>query len=241
MPGQPVVVGRTLGGRLISGAQPLDDRTSIDDIQVSRVAVDIDQQVPVLVELLRDRTEVLQGDPAHECPGEGGLQRGIIEELVCERGPAVVESNRRTTLVEHIDRRWQTGLEGVGGKDSLGKTVERTDRRAVDLLEGSPGSCLSSGQLARGGGLAVEPVNQSVGTKSFVIPGRGLLERFVDAVAQLRRGRLGERDGGDPTQPDAARRHQREHTPDQRRRLPGAGAGFDEERPVELGQDLRSG
>ena len=66
---------------------------------------------------------------------ERALERGIVEQLVDEAGPALLERDLRRDVVEHLDARRQAGLDRVLGEEPLRERVQRGDRGRVELVE----------------------------------------------------------------------------------------------------------
>ena len=105
------------------------------------------------------------------------LERGVVEQLVDELVPARFERQARRDLVAHLDARRQSDLDRELGEDALRKRVQGADRGRVETIER---------------GLA--PGAHDVGREGIVGPPPKLPP---DAIAQLGRGLVGERDGGD--------------------------------------------
>ena len=116
-----------------------------------------------------------------ETEGEGADERvfqgRIVQQLVEERRPALVEGDGGAGVVLDFDEGRQAGLQGVAREDALGEAVERLDGGGVHLGQGGPAALAL---LRRELGLALG----------------GLLQPQADAVAQLGRGGFGEGDGG---------------------------------------------
>ena len=105
------------------------------------------------------------------------LERGVVEQLVDEAGPALLERELRRDVVEHLDARREPGLDRVLGEEPLRERVQGGHRGAVELLERA-----AAARAPR------RPCRRRAARS---------LERAADAVAQLGRGLLGERDRGD--------------------------------------------
>ena len=129
------------------------------------------------------------------------LAVGVVEQLVEEVLPALVERQLALQLVEHGEPGRQAGLDRELEQDAPGEGVQRADRGVVEGVE-------------RGLAQRRRPA---------------LGEPLAEAVAQLGGGLLGERDGGDHVDRHALV-DEREDAPDERGRLAGAGAGLDEQR-----------
>ena len=141
------------------------------------------------------------------------LAVGVVEQLVEQVLPALVERELALQLVEHGEARRQAGLDGELEQDAAGERVQRADRGVVEAVEGG---------LTRVGS-----------------PG-GSASTLAQAVAQLGGGLLGERDGGDGVDRHALV-DEREDAPDERGGLAGAGAGLDEQRRVDVSVAMRRG
>ncbi len=166
--------------------------------------IDAVEKVPVVVEDLGDRTQVVQPHAGREHDEDRLLELGIFEQLVDEQSPARLERDTRRDLVAHDDARRQAGFDRELSEDALCERMERADRGGVELLE----------RLA------------------FAL----FLERAPHPITQLGRGLLGEGDRS-----DRAHRHagcdEGDDPVDERRGLPGTGAGLDEQRGVETRTD----
>ena len=148
-----------------------------------------------------------------------GLQRNANapepddERLVCGvglpcrdgRAPPLLERQRGLNVVEHRDPRWNGHFDRVLRQDALCKGVHGRDGGAVEF----------------GQRFGAAQGDHSIVTRCAV------LERATNAIAQLGRSRLGERDGRDVAQCDLFVRDQTDDTPYQRRRLAGAGTRLD--------------
>ncbi len=149
------------------------------------------------------------------------LELGVVEHLVDELAPARFERNSRGDLVAHRDARRQTDLDRELREDALREGVEGADRGGVEVVE--RGS--APGADDRGRPLVVGEAPELV----------------TDAIAQLGRGLLGERDRGDRVNRRGkigpVGRDERDDAVDQGLGLARARAGLDEQRRVELGAD----
>ncbi len=135
----------------------------------------VDDQVPVAVQLPGDGPELVEPDARDEGPLQRGPHRLVVEQLVEERLPPLVERHGRPDLVEHLERRWQAGFERVLGEDPLGEPVQCREHGRVDLRN----------RLGR----------ESAPLAGFLVG--DAFELLADTVAQLAGRGLGEGDGGD--------------------------------------------
>ena len=92
-------------------------------------------EVPVGVAGEGQRAQHREGGVGVEREEHGALERGVVEQLVDEAGPALLERELRRDVVEHLDARRQAGLHRVLGEDALRERVERGHRGGVELLE----------------------------------------------------------------------------------------------------------
>ena len=143
------------------------------------------------------------------------LELGVVEQLVDEAGPALLERELRRDVVEHLDAGRESGFDRVLGEDALRERVEGRHRGSVELLERARGSC---------------------GHHRIGIAREGF-EGAPDAVAQLGGRLLGERDRGDLPHGHVARDHEGHDAVDERLGLARTGTGLDEEGLVEIVDD----
>ena len=186
------------------GAHRLQRRDPLLDLELGdrRRWRHLIEEVPVRGERLGDGPQLLELHAGREAEDDDRLMCGFVDEPVHEPFPARVERNTRRDLVADLDARRKAGLDREFGEQPLRERVQRADRGAVEVVE-------RSGARGVGRGMA--------------------LQLRPDAVPQLRRRLLGERDGGDVAHRDA-RSHQADDAADQRGGLPGARTGFDEQR-----------
>ncbi len=188
------------------------ERADLDRAQRGRRNRSVCQPVVVLVQLAGDGAQVVEAE-AEEQPGEQRvLELGIGEEVVDERRPVLVERDPCLDVVEHLESGREARLERVLGEDALREAVQRGERRVVELLE-----CLVATY-------ALGRVDDPVGAA-----GGGSLELAANPVAQLRCGRLRERDRGQVAELQHAGSDERYDAVDERGRLARAGARLDEE------------
>ena len=180
-------------------------------------------EVPVLVEGQGDLAQGGEPDPGGGEQQDRPGQRGIVQQVVDQLGPAVVEGDHRRHLVEHLDARRQARLDGVLGQDPLGEAVQRADGGGIEVVEGR---------------LAALQRRGVAGTASAL---GGGVEPATDPVAQLGGRLLGEGDRGDRTERLARVEHEGKHAVDQGTGLAGTRAGFDEQGLVERGADPLGG
>ena len=161
----------------------------VGGLQVGRADGPVDVvlgQVPVLVQPHGQASQLLQAGSAqlqHQERHSGG---GIVEQILREAAPTVVELDLRADVVDHLDAGRQAGLGRVLGQDPLREGVQRSHGGAVELLQGR-GRRGGIGTRARGGASGLGRAGA----------GLGLLQIAPDPVAELRRGLLGEGNGGD--------------------------------------------
>ena len=79
--------------------------------------------------------EVLEPHARREHQNDRRLELGIVEQLVDEPPPALVERDARRDLVADLDPRRQPGLDRELGEDALRERVQRADRGRVELVE----------------------------------------------------------------------------------------------------------
>ena len=189
-------------------------RRTVDHRRRSAHDLVVDQQVPVAVERLGHRSQVVGLHPAGQQTGQRRLGAGVGQQPVEEPVPPFVEVDGRLTGVEHVEDRRETRFERVGGQDPPGEPVQRGDRRPVDGPEGLAGP---------------------LGPDGVDLPRPGhVLETHGDPVAELGRRRLGEGDGRQVLQVAPAARDELDDAPDQGRGLPRPRPGLDEEVPVQV-------
>ena len=104
---------------------------------------------------------------------------GVVEQGLEEVGEPLVERGGALHFVEHLELRWQLRLDRELVEQSAGERVQRADGRQIEI-----------GERGRA------PVGRWHRRRSAA----ACSER-ADAVAQLGRGLLGERDGGDASRP----------------------------------------
>ena len=167
------------------------------------------QPFVVLVQDACDPAQVVEVDAQRQRREQDRLELRVGDERIEELAPALLEAHGRLDVVDHLEPGWEPGLEGVLGENPLGEAVQRRERGVVDVVERGPA------------------VFAFVGCEHRV--GRALLEAGADAVAQLARGGLGERDRRELADLDAAARDQRHDALDERGGLPRARAGLDEQ------------
>ena len=154
-------------------------------------------EVPVVVEPggdpagARGQAEIVEpaqlDQPAPTLDDPAGRVR-IVEDLVEQRAPALLEGELALELVEHPESGRQTGLHGIVVQDPSGEGVQRADRGVVEGVERE-----------------VHPL----GVDRVVSVGLRRGQLGAQAVAQLGGGLLGERDGGDRADLDTARHERR--------------------------------
>ena len=110
-----------------------------------------------------------------------------VQKVALDARPALLERDGRADLVEHLECRRDTGLDGVGAEDSLREGVQRADGGEVELVERS---------LCPRHDTGVELLRDH------------LLETRAKTVAQLGASLDGERDGGDVLHGDAVNEHE---------------------------------
>ena len=176
-------------------------------------------EVPVGVAGQGQRAQHRERGVGVEGEEDGAFERGVVEQLVDEAGPALLERELRRDVVEHLDTRRQAGLHRVLGQDALGERVEGGHRGGVELLE-------REGRPGRGDGIGVACHR---------------FQRPPDPVAQLGRRLLGERDRGDLAHGHVALDDQRDDPVDERLGLARTRARLDEQRLVERADDRGAG
>ena len=132
-------------------------------------------------------------------------------------GPALLEGDRGSDLVEDLDRRGKLRLDRVGGEDPLRERVQCSDSGEVQLVQSGLGP------------LASYDVLVAVGH---------LLELGAQPVAQLCSSLDRERHGRDRRHRDAVVEHQVGHPADERRGFSRTSACTDEQGAVCLLADL---
>ena len=200
------------------------------DAQVGRLrlrAHPLVDEVPVRVAGERDGAERWQGGVGVEREQQRALERGVVEQLVDEAGPALLERDLRGDVVEHLHPRREPGLDGVLHEQPLREGVQGGHRRTVELVEGRGGARRSH---RHGAGL---PFGHGAG--------RDPLELAADAIAQLRGGLLGEGDRHDLAHRHVGDGDERDDTVDQRLRLARSCTRLDEHRLVEALGDREPG
>ncbi len=144
----------------------------------------------------------------------GGSRVG--EQLVSEAHPSFDEPDPRLHVVVDLEDRSQPRVERVFREDALCEPVQRRDRGAIDVR-------------ARG----QAPRSLVVGQSGVAC---GAFELGANAIAQLGRGGLGERDRHQTRDVADRAGGDEAHDPiDEHTRLAGAGTGFDEQVAVEIG------
>ena len=173
----------------------------------------VDEPVPIVVDDLRQRFEAGHSEAERPHHGERPLEPRIAVQTVEEAIPAFGEVDRGLDLVEDFEARRKFGLNRKLGEHALREGMERGDGGVVEVGEGfaTPFGTRPTG-CAR------------------------VAERFPHTFPEFGRGGLGEGDGRDLRERCAAA-HEGHEARDQRRRLPRAGAGFHEQRAVEVGRD----
>ena len=119
-------------------------RVELPSGRIGAVDSDLDE-VPVVVEPGGDTAGTLgqaevvepaqfdQPAPTLDDPA-GGF--GIVEDLVEQRAPALLEGELALELVEHPESGGQTCLHGIVVQDPAGESVQRADRGVVEGVEG---------------------------------------------------------------------------------------------------------
>ncbi len=183
-------------------------------------------EIPVVVEAgchpsaTREQAEVVEPAQLDQCAptlddATGWL--GVVEDLVEQNAPSFLEREVALELVEHAEARGEPGLYREVVEDASSEGVQGPDRCVVERIE----RCMHTFCPCRIGGAC----------GSF-----RRRERGAQPVAKLGGRFLGERDGGDCSDLDAAR-DQRDDAFDEAARLARAGTGFDEEVDVEISDD----
>ncbi len=134
---------------------------------------------------------------------------GVVEETVEQVVPLLFEGEAALELVEHREPGWQPRLDREVEQDPPSERVQRTDRCVVEAGEGLAG---------------VRPA------VSF--------EALAGASAQLGGRLLGEGDGSDCRDRNT-RSNEVDDPGHERAGLPGAGAGLDEQRCIQIGADAQ--
>ena len=213
-----VGVGPAVDARCAHRVELLEPTVERQPGQRRRLADPI-EQVPVVVEHLGHRAEMLQLHVGREEDEHRRLERRIVEELVDELVPARLERETRRDLVAHFDPGRQSDLDREFGEDALRKRVQGGDGGRVEVVER---------------GLAAGPHDLRLGGRRRPPP-----ELPANTVTELRRGLLGERDGGDRRHRDgkvgSVGGDQSDDPVDERGRLARARAGLDEQSGAELG------
>jgi hypothetical protein len=93
------------------------------------------QAVPLVVERVGDRAELLQRDPPQPGQEKGRAQVGILEQRGAERRPAIFEGDLRADLVRHLHERWQARLDRMLRQHALRERVEGADGRGVEVVQ----------------------------------------------------------------------------------------------------------
>jgi hypothetical protein len=174
---------------------------------VRHIAVDaLGHEVPVVVERRSHVLQVVEPGAGREEQPDRAFHGRLVEQPVHLGLPAGVEADLRGDLVQHRDPGWEPGLDGVLVEDALSEGVQRPDGGSVEHRER-----LAAG-VARAG---------------------PLVELAADPVGQLGGRLLREGDGGDVVGGHAGL--DQGHEPvDEALRLARAGAGLEEDRPVEV-------
>ena len=171
------------------------------------------EPVPMAVQGAGDLDQVVVGQSDGEPPHQGGLGVPVGQEGVGEALEARIEVGALCGLVEHLEPGRDACGHAVLHEDALRERVQRADGRLVDLVAGR--------RQTRLGGML----------------GRHLVDLVPDALAQLGRGRLGERDRRDLAQRGAPASHQLDDPAHQCGRLPGTGPRHHDQSGVELAAD----
>ena len=125
-------------------------------------------EVPVGLEVLDHPAQAArpaERPPAGKLHQLGGPQTrhhlavGVVEQLVEQVLPALVERQLALQLVEHVEARRQPGLDRELEQDAAGEGVERADRGMVEAVErgGAQRGSSVAAELAHGGGGAARP------------------------------------------------------------------------------------
>ena len=102
------------------------------------------QPVVVRGERQGDRSQAGHREFTGEPGGERRLERRIGEQVVDERGPALLEGDARLDVLEDPEARRQPDVEGMLAQDPGGEAVQGGERGLVELVQG--GGAVSTGR-----------------------------------------------------------------------------------------------
>ncbi len=176
----------------------------------------VPQAVVVLGEREPGGSQPRDGQAGRQPDGQRRLQVGVGEEVVDQRRTSAARSPR--------------SLRSARGRGSPAGARSRRDARSTGA-DAKPCSVVSAASSSWSS--AWRHRRRASASRGWSVrAGRGVLEAGADPVTELRGGRLGERDRREVTQLDVAVGDERDDTVDERRRLAGAGTGFDEQARV---------
>jgi hypothetical protein len=96
-------------------------------------------QVPVVAEESRQRPQVFQLDPDRHREQQRLRDRVVVQQLLLQLGPAFLEGDRGTYLVQDVDEWRQAGFDRMGEQDLLGEGVQGADGGGVEVVQGCVG------------------------------------------------------------------------------------------------------
>ena len=150
---EQLVVGRAAGAhdRLELG-QRLDHRgdRALERRRVGLGTHALGDEVPVGVARQRQGAQHGEGGVGVEREQERPLEGRVVEHLVDESGPALLERELGGDVVEHLDPRREPRLDGVLGEEALREGVQGGHRGPVELVERRGGAGGRDGVVAVG-------------------------------------------------------------------------------------------
>ncbi len=152
---------------------------------------------------------------------EQGAHGLLVSEPVEQARPLLPPGKALAHLIEHLDPRWQTRLDGVLGQQALAKAVDRRDHRLVEVVEG---------------------VLEAARRPLVRLPRRHLvIQSASQAELQIHRRRLGESDRGYTVEIRGAGSDDLDNPGNERGRLARSRSSLYEQGRIKLaGDDLAS-
>ena len=196
--GELVVVGRALVGARHHPVECVEHAVGVERRRLGLGSHALLDEVPVGVAGERDGAQRGAGGVGIEGEEQWPFDSGVVEQLVEETGPALLERHLRRDVVEDLDTGREAGLDRVLHEEPLRERVQGRHRGAVEIVEGGGGACR----------------RHRMGVHLIRIDGHAF-EFAADAVAQLGGRLLGERDGHDLAHRHVGHGDQRDHAVDQ--------------------------